>query len=401
MLVNVGDGKYLPVEGAMGLTSAALLSKLTETKTFARKLEEVNLDDCTVLVRAYADVKWSSAVDGSSAFELEGLLTLGDLLDAAPGGALAAGTLFVHVQLPAAAPAAAAPAAAPASLEDLLVEGGMRRADVRKEVVRRAYTRYGGAVAGALAGAGRAEAAVDIYAMAASLPSLTTEADFRLAGLHVNGLLYEGGNLVRCFRGREEFVLKPLDAREKGRALALHEALISARAPVAGLTAFELHPRGDKLFMLMPRYGASLEHLAALDAEDALVLWRSVGGALRALHALGFAHMDVKPANICAAGAQGFVLVDVGSVARFGEATSTTAPYVAADFPGAMRRSSARADWWQLAMALAAKACGERCLDVGVCAAPTMAALAARLREHLPAALWQELEPLLLEGGAA
>ena len=283
---------------------------------------------------------------------------------------------------------------APASLEDLLVIGGMRRADVRKEVVRRAYTRYGGAIAGALAGSGRAEAAVDVYAMAACLPSTTTDADFRLRGLHVNGLLFEGGTLVRCFRGRKEFILKPLDAREKGRALALHDALTTASAPIAGLTAFELHPRGDKFFMLMPRYGASLEHLAALDAEDALVLWRSVSGALRALHALGFAHMDVKPANICAAG-EGFVLVDLGSVACFEDATSTTAPYVAADFPGAMRRSSARADWWQLAMTLAVKACGERCLDVGVCAAPTMAALAAHLREHLPAALWQELEPQL------
>ena len=295
--------------------------------------------------------------------------------------------------------AAAAPAVV-ASLEDLLVAGGMRRTDVRKEVVRRAYTRYGGAVAGALAGAGRAEAAVDIYAMAASLPSLTTEADLRIAGLHVNGLLFEGGALVRCFRGREEFILKPLDARERGRALALHEMLTTRHGPIAGLTAFELHPRGDKLFMLMPRFGASLEHLAALDAEDALVLWRSVGGALRDLHALGFAHMDVKPANICVAGAQGFVLVDIGSVARFGEATSTTAPYVAADFPGAMRRSSAHADWWQLAMTLAEKACGERCLDVGACAVPTMAALAAHLQQHLPVALWRELEPLL-QGGAA
>ena len=287
------------------------------------------------------------------------------------------------------------PAVAAASFEDLLVASGMRQEDVRREVVRRAYTRYGGVVAGALAGAGRPQAAADVYAMAASLPSLTTEADFRLAGLHVNGLLFEGGALVRCFREREEFVLKPLDARENCRALALHEALTAARAPIPGLAAFELHPRGDKLFMLMPHYGASLEHLPALSGESTRVLWESIGGALRGLHALGFAHMDVKPANICLAGAQGFVLVDLGSVAPFGEATATTAPYVAADFPGAMRRSSARADWWQLAMTLAEKACGGHCLDVGARAPPAMAALAARLREHLPAALWLELEPLL------
>ncbi len=43
------------------------------------------------------------------------------------------------------------PAVAAASFEDLLVASGMRQEDVRREVVRRAYTRYGGVVAGALA----------------------------------------------------------------------------------------------------------------------------------------------------------------------------------------------------------------------------------------------------------
>ena len=59
------------------------------------------------------------------------------------------------------------PAAAAASLEDLLVASGMRREEVRSEVVRRAYMRYGGAVAAALAGAGRPEVASDVYALAA------------------------------------------------------------------------------------------------------------------------------------------------------------------------------------------------------------------------------------------
>ena len=53
------------------------------------------------------------------------------------------------------------------------------------------------------------------------------------------------------------------------------------------------------------------------------------------------------------------MLVDVGSVARFGEAAATTPPYVAADFS---RRHAdeqrARADWWLLAMTLAEKAAG-------------------------------------------
>lgn len=45
-------------------------------------------------------------------------------------------------------------------------------------------------------------------------------------------------------------------------------------------------------------------------------------------------------------------------------------------------------------MTLAEKACGGFYLDVGACAPPAMAALTARLREHLPVALWRELEPL-------
>ena len=284
--------------------------------------------------------------------------------------------------------------------EDLLVTGGMRAEDVRPAVVRRAYQRYGGTITAALAGAGRPEAAVDAYLAAEQLPSLTTIADFRLAGLLLDGPLFEGSPITRCFRDREELLLKPLDSCEHARALALGEALATAAAPAAPshcipyLTTFELHARGDKFFMVMPLYGASLEHLPSMSAGDVKELWRCASGALRGLHALGFAHMDVKPANICLNKGT-FLLVDVGSVARFGEFTTTTMPYVACDFPGAMRKSSARADWWQLAMTLAEKGCGEHCLLVGSCVIPTMNALAVRLREHLPPSVWGELKAVL------
>ena len=219
----------------------------------------------------------------------------------------------------------------------------MRRESIGREVVRRAMTRYAAAISLALAagGATGAAAAADVYALA----------DFRLAGLQLDGPLFEGSAITRCFRGRGELLLKPLDRREHECALALQEALRAARAaPIPCLTTFELHPHGAKIFMIMSLYGASLEHLATLDVDDVRELWRCASGALRGLHALGFAHMDVKPANICLASAEGFMLVDIGSTARFDEVTAATLPYVAADFPGAMRRSSARLDWWLLAM---------------------------------------------------
>ena len=75
----------------------------------------------------------------------------------------------------------------------------------------------------------------------ASLPSSPQQKDIR--ALHES--MRRGGDMGA---GGEEM-------------LALHEAVTAARAPIPGLVTFELHPRGDKLFMLMPRYGASLEHL--------------------------------------------------------------------------------------------------------------------------------------------
>ena len=285
-------------------------------------------------------------------------------------------------------------ASAERSLEALLTAGGILPADQKPAVVRRAYQRYAAMLMSARAD-GDAARAVDAYSMAAALPSLTTAAQLLADGISVNGPLYEGSVLTRCFRGRFEHVLKPLDVREYERARAFAK-VVADSPPVPFLTSFELHvSESGKHFMMMPMFGSSLEHLPSMSSDDALLLWLCMSSALRGLHALGFAHMDVKPANICVAGAQGFMLIDIGSVTRYDDVTATTAPYVALDFPGAMRRSSARADWWLLAMTLAEKACGVQCLDVGARAAPTMGVLAARLREHLPPAIWRELEAVL------
>jgi len=272
------------------------------------------------------------------------------------------------------------------TIESLLIAGGV--SSPQESVIRRAYTRYGSAVVAALAGRGRVQAAVDVYRLAESLPSLTTVNQLQLEGITINGrTLYEGSPVTRCFRNRFELVLKPLDKREHDRALAFSEAM-NGNSAISGLTPFELRSSAKgKHFMLMPVFGASLECLSLLDNEDITELWRCMRNALRGLHGFGFAHMDIKPANICL-DRRAFVLIDLGSVTRFGEAASTTPPYVARDFPGGMLYSSALADWWLLAMTLAEKATG---LRVGEVDTPTMAMLSKRLEEKLPPDVWAEL----------
>ena len=266
--------------------------------------------------------------------------------------------------------------------EALLVAGGITQPVA--SVVQRAFLRYSAIITASLA-ASRPETAVDAYRLAECLPSVTTADMLRFDGIDLDGPLSEGSLLTRCFRSRAEFLLKPLDQREFERADELLKALNGSAIPC--LTSFELRSSSSKHFMLMPRFGASLEQLPHLVADDIAVLWQCMRDALRGLHALGFAYMDVKPSNICLNN-RAFVLIDLGSVAQFGKGASTTQPYVPRDYPGSMCVSSARADWWLFAMTVAEKATG---LEVGRGHRASMAELSARLSENLPRAVWAEL----------
>lgn len=121
----------------------------------------------------------------------------------------------------------------------------------------------------------------------------------------------------------------------------------------------------------MPRYVDTLERVPAFSAEDdaeaITTLWRQLSAALEGIHALGFAHMDVKPSSICL-DRRDFIFIDLYSVARFGDPTESTRTYIPSDLrpaAAARARSSAAIDWWMLAMTLAEKACGEAGFQVG------------------------------------
>ena len=75
----------------------------------------------------------------------------------------------------------------------------------------------------------------------------------------------------------------------------------------------------------MPRYIDTFERMPPLnDAESIVMLWENVSAALSDLHGLGFAHGDVKPANLGVDAGGAYFLIDLDSAARFGLATQTT-----------------------------------------------------------------------------
>ena len=279
--------------------------------------------------------------------------------------------------------------------EALARAGGVR--DFIAGVAARAKTRFALRIANALAEQNPADAA-RVYRDAEQLPSTTTVHSFKLCGFLVNGPLYEGSELTIAFRGTRSFVVKGVHASDAQRLAALSDAILQvtaagARAP-RHVAPFELHtaPAG-RTYAVMPRYVESLERMPPLEEPDAIaVLWEHTSTALSDFHALGFAHGDVKPANVCVDDGGGFWLIDLDSAARFGAATQTTLEYLPVDERGVRSLASARADWWALAMTLAEKACGTASLPLGHGARVwTAAEVRAHLGAHLPPGVWTAL----------
>ena len=242
------------------------------------------------------------------------------------------------------------------------------------------------------------EIAKDAYLRAKALPSFTTQARLEGLGLKLTVPLETGSALTVCYRRMRAFVLKPLDAKEAARIGRLQAAMEGR--PVPGVTEFELfespHAGSDKHFMTMPKYDSTLEPVQPLEPEDAMRFWLQMRGALQGLHALGFAHNDVKPANICVVAGVDFVLVDLASCARFGERSASTPAYVPRDLEE--RAAAPVVDWWMLAMTLAEACCGESGMQVG---AGARSASKEELRDHLMGrlvrkAIWDELSPFII-----
>jgi hypothetical protein len=283
----------------------------------------------------------------------------------------------------------------PLTFERLLIKGQVPAAGIEAAVATRARIRYGHLITLAIMERNPA-AAVEAYELAKRLPSTATVQQLRIDGYKINGLLSEGSELVICYKGQRVHLLKGLREDEAARARIFHDTF--AGAPVPHVTSYELvDSPGGKLFMIMPKFATALEPLPYLDPDGVAALWAHMEEALQCLHAKGFAHADVKPANICLTedGRSAF-LIDLGSVAQLGQRTSSTPAYVPRNI--ARGRASIELDWWMLAMTLAEKGCGaEHVLEVGGVHHASTAELRIHLATHLSSAVWAALEPKLVE----
>jgi hypothetical protein len=279
------------------------------------------------------------------------------------------------------------------TFERLLEDGGMRRSTIEASAALRARLKYGHLVALSIMER-RPDLAVEAYELGKRLPSTATVRELQVAGYTVNGLLHEGSELAICFKDSRVHLLKGLRDDEAARARGFLAALVGRSVP--HVTPFELMvSEGGKNVMIMPKFATTLEPLPYLSPAGVEKMWAQLQEALECLHRLDFAHADVKPGNICLSeDANSFYLIDLGSIARFGDKTSSTVAYVPRDMKRG--RSSAALDWWMLAATLAEKACGrEHALEVGGARQHSVDELREHLAAHLDPAVWAELQPRL------
>ena len=128
-------------------------------------------------------------------------------------------------------------------------------------------------------------------------------------------------------------------------------------------------------------------------ALDSVIMMRTLTVALRYLHRLNLAHGDMKPSNIGVSHSLDFVMIDLGSVSKFGDRTSSTPAYIPRDKHTPDLRSSADLDWWMLSVTMAEKCCGEHGLDIGTGASTQpLHEIRGHLQKYLPAAVWNRLK---------
>ncbi len=216
-------------------------------------------------------------------------------------------------------------------------------------------------------------AAADGASSAVAAPPLPSEA----GSWRLEGLLGEGA-LARVFQARPvgasenqpaSYALKMLrpqwEQREEAIALLRREAKIGriiVNSHVVPVLAAQL--REPPYFIVMPRLlgqtlAARLENEPQLSLPTALWIARQTAEGLAAIHAHGYHHGDVKPANILVSPNGHVTLLDLGFARRQDEADSAvdrivlgTINYLAPELLTSTLRADGRSDIYSLGVVL-------------------------------------------------
>jgi serine/threonine protein kinase len=185
----------------------------------------------------------------------------------------------------------------------------------------------------------------DAYETTELLPKTETIQNLSTHNVVVDGFLIAGNDsLTVCFDNGIPSILKVLSSAEHERMGLIteisHPSIISFRI---------IEARG-RTFCIMPLLPITLEQFCGINELIALKLLQQMREALAYLHSKNLAHMDIKPANICINHSGDFILIDLGSLQRFGAKSSSTLAFL----PHQMNPNPAKADtdWWMLAMTL-------------------------------------------------
>ncbi len=231
-------------------------------------------------------------------------------------------------------------------IEDLLIRSGLTKSQLDLNVVRRMNSRYANKVLLALR-IGSADLAREAYNWTQSLPQTSTCRNLKEKSIIVDECLIGNNEYLEiCFvERRKPSVLKSVSLTEYRKVKMLLEANVKHKH----IVPIQLETLHGKNFVIMPLLPITVEHLCGISEDIASELWDQIGSALECLHSHGFAHKDVKSANICIDNNGDFILIDLGSTVKFGFRSASTTEYVPEDVDGT-EGANALIDWWMLAM---------------------------------------------------
>lgn len=185
-------------------------------------------------------------------------------------------------------------------------------------------------------------------------PKTATQARLAAHGVAIDTATNTGhSNIFYGFRDSAPLIIKKVaDEREIQRL----DAYLERKLLNDHIVRTELVDRQDGANMYaMPRVTATAANLLKPITDAASVkLILDIVCAAQFLHENGFAHMDIKPDNLGIDTGGNFLLLDLGSVAEFGDFTDVTDAYVPTEIAVVRGRARAEAcvDFWGIAITL-------------------------------------------------